>query len=135
MEKSADEHTIKAHRLGEFYAHLCDDGPVMPITVGPDFWQSQIGALPPGRLISMFHSAGDWTVWEMHPQGDEWILQLSGSMTLILDMPDGARSVTLAQGDFAVVPKGIWHTADIIAPGEALFVTAGEGTSHRPRAR
>ncbi|NHK27687.1 cupin domain-containing protein [Parvularcula flava] len=133
MEKPAGEQKIKAHRLGDNYAHLCDDGSVMPIAVGPEFWQSQIGSLPPGRLISMFHSAEDWTVWEMHPHGDEWILQLSGSMTLILDMPDGETSVTLAQGEFAVVPKGIWHTADVIEPGEALFVTAGEGTSHRPR--
>jgi len=133
MDKPADEQKIRAHWLGENYAHLCDDGSVLPIAVGPDFWQSQIGALPPGRLISMFHSGEDWTVWEMHPQGDEWILQLSGSMTLILDMPDGEISVTLAKGEFVVVPKGVWHTADVIEPGESLFVTAGEGTSHRPR--
>ena len=83
MDKPAGEQIIKAHRLGDHYAQLCDDGSVMPVAVGPEFWQSQIGALPPG--------------------------------------------------EFAVVPKGIWHTADVIEPGEALFVTAGEGTSHRPR--
>jgi hypothetical protein len=32
-----------------------------------------------------------------------------------------------------VVPRGVWHTANVIEPGEALHITWGAGTAHRPR--
>jgi hypothetical protein len=32
-----------------------------------------------------------------------------------------------------VVPRGTWHTAKVLEPSEALHITWGEGTQHRPR--
>ncbi len=31
-----------------------------------------------------------------------------------------------------VVPRGEWHTARVFEPSEAIFVTRGDGTEHRP---
>ena len=48
--------------------------------------------------------------------------------------PDGrVETVTLGPGDYAINPPGVWHTADVEAQASAIFITAGEGTQHRPR--
>jgi hypothetical protein len=39
----------------------------------------------PGRLVTVFEMAEDWTTWEMHPEGEELLVLLSGAMTLVLD--------------------------------------------------
>ena len=117
--------------FGGYFAHLADDGGCLTLPVTDTFWSEDIAGLPPGRLVSLMASDADWAVWEMHPAGDEFILQMSGVMTLLFD--DGQPPVRLEAGRFAVVPKGAWHTADVEAPGQALFITPGEGTQSRPR--
>lgn len=119
--------------LGTFFAHLADDGDVVPIEVTDDFWISGTSELPPGRLVSRIRTDGDWTSWEMHPNGDELIYQLSGDMELILDQGDLQEVVTLNAGDFVVVPKGVWHTANAAGSSEAVYITLGAGTEHRER--
>lgn len=89
---------------------------------------------PSGRLVSMFSFSENWASWEMHPSGDEVVLCLSGSMTLHQEHADGSTDVIeLAPGDYAINPPGSWHTADCKEPVTALFITSGEGTTHRPR--
>ena len=41
--------------------------------------------------------------------------------------------VTLRAGTTCIVPKGVWHTATVHEPSEALHITRGAGTRHRPR--
>ena len=87
-----------------------------------------------GRLMSMYRFTKSWDSWEMHPEGDEVVLCLSGQMTLHQQFADGsAASVTIAANEYAVNPPGCWHTADVEAEATVLFVTAGLGTQHRPR--
>jgi mannose-6-phosphate isomerase-like protein (cupin superfamily) len=87
-----------------------------------------------GRLVSAFHFTQSWDSWEMHPAGDEIVICLSGSMTLIQEFADGSSGhVTISAGEFAINPPGCWHTADIEGEASALFITAGMGTDHRPR--
>jgi mannose-6-phosphate isomerase-like protein (cupin superfamily) len=87
-----------------------------------------------GRLVSMHDFAESWTSWEMHPVGDELVVCLAGEITLHQELRDGTeRTVTITAGQYAINPAGAWHTADVPGPASALFVTAGEGTEHRPR--
>jgi mannose-6-phosphate isomerase-like protein (cupin superfamily) len=87
-----------------------------------------------GRLVSMFTFRESWDSWEMHPEGDEVVLCLSGKMTLHQEMRDGSTAtVTIRAGEYAINPPGCWHTADIEGEATALFITAGLGTEHRPR--
>ena len=69
----------------------------------------------------------------MHPAGDEFVYQISGVMRLIFEDGKGLAPIRLQNGHFAIIPKGIWHTADVEELGTALFITAGEGTLSRPR--
>ena len=87
-----------------------------------------------GRLVSYFRFTEDWTSWEMHPAGDEVVLCLSGAMIIHQDHEDGrTETMLLGPGDYAINPPGTWHTADISGEATALFITAGEGTQHKPR--
>jgi len=87
-----------------------------------------------GRLVSLWKFEEPWTSWEMHPKGDEVVCCIEGSMTLHQQLADGTeQTVTLGPGDYAINPPGAWHTADCEGPVTALFITAGEGTTHRPR--
>jgi quercetin dioxygenase-like cupin family protein len=87
-----------------------------------------------GRLVSQHSFTEDWPSWEMHPHGDEVVICIAGTMVLTQEFPDGRReTLTLAAGGYAVNPPGVWHIADIADRATAIFITAGEGTEHRPR--
>jgi quercetin dioxygenase-like cupin family protein len=87
-----------------------------------------------GRLVSLFRFEESWTSWEMHPEGEEVVCCLQGHMALHQDLPDGTKqSWELGPGEYAINPRGTWHTADADEPVVALFITAGKGTTNRPR--
>jgi quercetin dioxygenase-like cupin family protein len=86
-----------------------------------------------GRLVSMHTFSESWDVWEMHPDGDEVVLVVDGTMTLHLEVDGEHSSVTLRAGEYAINSPGTWHTADVDDSASALFITAGRGTQHRPR--
>ncbi|MGJ3233119.1 MAG: cupin domain-containing protein [Oceanicaulis sp.] len=119
--------------LGEAYVHLLDGGGAMPVAVDARFWSEGVSQLPPGRLVSLFDNAADWTVWEMHPEGEEVIFALEGAFTFHFERGEERWSQTLSGGAFLIVPRGVWHTVDVATPGRCLFITAGEGTQHRER--
>jgi quercetin dioxygenase-like cupin family protein len=86
------------------------------------------------RLVSLYSFSENWTSWERHPVGDEAVICTAGEITLIQEMADGAEQrTTLRAGDYAINPRGVWHTADVTGKATALFITAGMGTEHRPR--
>jgi mannose-6-phosphate isomerase-like protein (cupin superfamily) len=86
-----------------------------------------------GRLVAMHSFRESWTSWEVHPKGAEVVICTAGRITLIQEIDGVHRRVTLEPGDAAINPPGVWHTADADGPCTALFITAGEGTGHRPR--
>jgi len=89
-----------------------------------------------GRLVSMYTFTSSWTSWEMHPSGSEVVLCTAGSMVVIQEHPDGRLEQTrLGPGEYVINAPGVWHTADVDFGHDAtaVFITAGEGTTHRPR--
>ncbi len=118
-------------------------GPGARALVQPDFtgmeWYQAYGERHDadgieGRLVSMYRFTESWDSWEMHPLGDEVVVCVSGEMTLHQEMADGSTAtVTIGAGDYAINPPGCWHTADVTGEATALFITAGLGTTHRPR--
>ena len=87
-----------------------------------------------GRLVSQHSFTEGWPSWEMHPKGAEVVLCTEGSMVLTQEFPHGRiEKVTLGAGEYAINPPGVWHIADVESSATAVFITAGEGTEHRPR--
>jgi mannose-6-phosphate isomerase-like protein (cupin superfamily) len=87
-----------------------------------------------GRLVAAHKFTESWVGWEMHPAGDEVVYCMRGAMTLHQEFPDGhCETISIAAGEYAINPPGVWHTADVEGEAEALFITPGWGTEHRPR--
>lgn len=87
-----------------------------------------------GRLVSLHSFSEPWDVWEMHPVGAEVVLCTKGEITLIQETQEGTqKQIILHEGEYAINPPGVWHTADVEKEATALFITAGQGTEHRDR--
>ena len=130
----------QARRLADSFLHLGLGATAVP---QPPFdgmeWYEAYGQRhggdgAEGRLVSMHSFTEDWPAWEMHPHGAEVVICTAGAMVLHQEYPDGRReSLTLSPGEYAINPPGVWHIADVTEPATAIFITAGEGTEHRPR--
>ena len=68
----------------------------------------------------------------MHPNGDEFVYLLSGSVELLLEGAAGVKSLSMPGTGAVIVPRGVWHTAKVHAPSRMLHVTLGAGTETRP---
>ena len=125
-------------QLESTFVHLGPDGQAIPLQVNEEFWQNlgsgHFDHLGAGRLVSQMTFSESWATWEMHPQGEEIVCLLSGAVDLILAREAEERNVSLrSPGSFVIVPRGTWHTANVLEPGAMLFITPGDGTEHKPR--
>ena len=132
-------HSTGPYNIQTTFLHLADGGAASPLSVTPRFWEDLgSGALgsvgDSGRLVSTAHYDADWSAWEMHPQGEEFVCLLSGAADFLLQGDDGRidRVRLGTPGTFVLVPPGAWHTAKIGTPSVLLFITPGAGTQHRP---
>jgi mannose-6-phosphate isomerase-like protein (cupin superfamily) len=119
------------------YVHVQDGNRMAPVDAPDSFWpELAAGAFPKldqGRLLSAFTFSSAWETWERHPAGEELVLLLSGSVTILLEAPEGQRRIALATaGEYVLVPPGVWHTATTETESTLLFLTPGVGTEHRP---
>ncbi|TRD11185.1 cupin [Erythrobacter insulae] len=131
---------MSARRLSDAFIHLglgATADPQPPFD-GPE-WYEGYGMRhgsdgPEGRLVSQHTFTEGWDSWEMHPKGCEVVIYIHGSMILTQEYPDGKREdIALCAGEYAINPPGVWHIADVEESATAIFITAGEGTQHRPR--
>ena len=67
---------------------------------------------------------------EMHLDGDEVLYLIRGRVRVTLEA-DPVEKLELAAGDGLVVPKGVWHTVDILEPCQIMYVTPGPNNSFR----
>ena len=129
-----------ARKLADSFIHLGLGASAVP---QPPFdgmaWYEAYGARHAGdgcegRLVSEHTFTEGWPSWEMHPHGAEVVICTAGEMLLTQEFPDGRVERTmLGAGDYAINPPGVWHIADVEDRATAIFITAGEGTEHRPR--
>lgn len=127
---------MKSFHLTSTYVRLRSNASVELLPVDKTFWDrlssGQLGEFHHEYLVSSHSVDDDWSVWEMHPNGDEVVCLLSGQVTFILDHEEGNLAIELNEsGSFVVVPKGTWHTVKVRERSTMLFITAGEGTQHR----
>lgn len=69
---------------------------------------------------------------EMHPDGDEVLIMVSGLIDVDLELDDGTQTVRLAPGQALVVPQGVWHLIRLVEPGQLVNITPGPRGEHRP---
>lgn len=118
----------------QVYVSLSADGSAVPVPGGEAFWSRsapELDLFGQNWLVSEFECSSDWSSWEMHPHADEFVYLLSGEAVLQLQGEFGITNIHLSGRGAAIVPKGAWHTAKVLAPSRMLFVTLGAGTEHR----
>lgn len=102
-----------------------------------DYGRAHGGDGNEGRLVSLHTFGESWDTWEMHPNGHELVLCVSGTISLTQEALDGTvTDVTISAGQAVVNEPGVWHTADVPEPDDpptVLFITAGVGTQMRDR--
>jgi mannose-6-phosphate isomerase-like protein (cupin superfamily) len=120
--------------LENSYLFLDGVGGVKATPGGAAFWRT-VGENPDagGTLVTVGTGEGDWPHWEMHPQGEEVLVLLEGSLRLTFEHPDGRIEILDPEpGATIVVPRGVWHRAERQRGVRMLFITFGAGTTHRP---
>jgi hypothetical protein len=60
------------------------------------------------------------------------VVLLSGRVDLVQEIDGAEVTLALHAGEAAINPKGAWHRSVVHVPGDALFITPGAGTEHRP---
>jgi quercetin dioxygenase-like cupin family protein len=121
-------------QITDTYVALDDSGGARPLPVTPDFWEAlindRLGKF--SRMVSSYDFDSDWTSWEKHPAGEEFVCLLEGDVDLVLQQNGGETIVTLNQpGSFVLVPVNTWHTARVRKPSKMIFITPGEGTENK----
>jgi len=127
---------IGPFNLASTFLRLRSNVTIEPLPVNDTFWQNiaadKLGNFHNEYLVATHAFDADWPMWEMHPNGDEVVYLLSGSVVFILETAGGPKSFELSEsGSYVIVPKNTWHTAKVKGPCRMLFITAGEGTQHR----
>ena len=111
---------------------LAPDGTGIPRPTTPDFYQSlsrDFEDFKGHSLVQRFRFDEDWPSWEMHPQGDEFVMLMDGAVEFVLWRHDSEECLHLDRsGQYLIVPRGVWHTARPQEHAELLFITPGEGT-------
>ena len=69
---------------------------------------------------------------ERHPDGDEVLVMISGSIDVHLELDEGNKTVRVGPGEALVVPRGVWHLIESIEPGQLVNITPGPNGEHRP---
>lgn len=122
-------------KLDETFAVLKPDMSVQPVPFTPQLYaelDANFSGFKSHVLISAHDFAEDWSTWEKHPAGDEIVVLLSGSATMVLHTDSGEQSVMLTDaGSYVVVPRNTWHTVRVSEPVRMLFITPGEGTENQ----
>ncbi|MBM0126347.1 cupin domain-containing protein [Pimelobacter simplex] len=86
-----------------------------------------------GRIVVVIDEEGPGDHWERHPAGDEVIVCLSGTVSVVREAGERTEQVVLRQGEATVNPAGVWHAVDAAGPARLLTITPGLGTEHRRR--
>ena len=123
--------------LATTYLRLRPDTSIETLPVNDEFWprlmSGALGTFHHEYLVTMHGFTADWPNWEQHPNGDEIVCLLEGRVTMVLEQDGRERLVELSEtGGYVLVSRGTWHTARTRTPCRMLFITAGEGTKHRP---
>ena len=107
----------------------------VPYTGGMEFYEglsSRFDSFENHVLVSCHEFNEAWPTWESHPKGDELVVLLSGSATLVVQVDGERHSADLSSpGQYVVIPRGAWHTASAASNARMLFITPGEGTENR----
>lgn len=120
--------------LQDAIVHLSDNGAIRSHANDVGFLQLATAnpELMEGYILSLHHAADSAAVhyptWEMHPEGDELLILLSGSMSTELRQERSQSIELLACQTASIVPAGVWHRLIVHEPSMLIAITPRKGT-------
>ena len=87
--------------------YLSDRTPEMAFTGRAEGAFAELSKYRDGSIYVGYYS-GD-SEWDRHMKGDEIVMAIEGSTTIILRRPDGQERIELGPSELVVVPRGTWH--------------------------
>ena len=130
--------------LGETPIHLgtgsAEESPAVPLPEfgfdGPSFMsyvETHCKPGSPGRLIMIEPTPDSWPTWERHTEGDEIVIVLEGKGEFIQEVDGVETRMPISPGATFINPRNVWHTADVVEPMRAIYITPCPGTENKPR--
>lgn len=106
---------INVYDFESNFVRLTKNSLAEPLQVNKDFYKNlqsgNLGDFSEERLVSFYTFKNDWETWEIHPNGEEMVILLSGEVEFILKLEENNKIVHLNKPNtFLIVPKGIWHS-------------------------
>jgi len=101
--------------------YLPNRTPQMAISGGAEEAFAEVASIRDGAIY-VGHYSGN-SEWERHTAGDELVLALSGTTTVILLTEGHENRVELAENELVVVPAGTWHRFENSLHLKVLTVT------------
>ena len=124
---------FEGFQLESQFVHLENNGDLIGLLVDENFWsaESSRSYRQSGRLMGVLKLDAGSSHWEVHPDGDELLYLLSGSMEVVIESEGKNQVITLTRFSSCIVPKATWHQTIAREPCSLLFITPGRGTQHR----
>jgi uncharacterized cupin superfamily protein len=82
-----------------------------------------------GGSVGVFRCGPGVSPWERHPQGEELLQIIEGSVDIEVLTDTGSEIVSMNQGDVLIVPQGLWHRHRVPTQLAELYATTGS-TEH-----
>lgn len=89
---------------------------------------AEVSAFRDGAIYAGHYSGN--SEWEQHPAGDELVIAVSGTTTVVLLVDGAEQRVHLLPQELVVVPQGVWHRFENSDRLQVLTVTP-QPTQHR----
>lgn len=107
--------------------YLSDRTPEMAFNGGTELAFLEVAPYRNGAISVGYYSGN--TEWERHPGGDEIVMSIEGSTTLVLLVNSEEHRISLNSGELVVVPQNCWHRFEGSSHLKVLGVTP-EPTDH-----
>jgi mannose-6-phosphate isomerase-like protein (cupin superfamily) len=108
--------------------HLPDRTPEMAFGDMPGDAFAEVAPYRDGAVYVSYYSGS--SEWERHPNGDEVVMVLDGTTTVILLKDAGEERHVLTANELVVVPQGMWHRFENSDRLKVMTITP-QPTEHR----
>lgn len=108
--------------------HLPNRSPEMAFSGGAEEAFAEVSRYRDGAIFVGFYSGS--SEWERHPNGEEIVLVLEGSTTLVLFVDGAEERSQLEANELVVVPANTWHRFERSSEVKIMTVTP-QPTEHR----
>ncbi len=114
--------------LLEKVTYLPDRTPEMAMEGGAENAFREVAKYRDGAIYTGYYSGN--SEWERHPEGDETVMALEGTTTVVLRTEGEDQRVQLSPNDLVIVPRNIWHRFENSTQLKILTVTP-QPTEHQ----